>query len=190
MNILSHLYLSDYLYAKYIYAYLPGRRLSFLFGNIFPDISLSYFIAPHTPALRCDFVLGKIIDSAEYKNLTCFQMGVICHFLSDFFTLPHNRGTKLYSYSHHIYEKILCKKLRKRLKKRPSVFSEFKGGEDFNSYLKTMLDNYINLPMGFETDVSCILKINSLYLTYVIRSIGDAKRSITGSALTAFSRYN
>lgn len=180
MNIKSHFCLSVHLFDDCLRATFPNGKIGFIFGSIFPDISLSYFIRPHTPAERLDTILNQIENSysPDSKDLNCFEMGIISHYLSDFFTLPHNKGTKLYSNAHSIYEKILGKKISKILHEEQSDFpTEQNQKIDLSYDIKKRLSDYEKLPPGFESDVRCIFQINYLYILEILNLSKNKSRS-------------
>ena len=72
----------------------------FIYGNIKPDISSKYLLNKHYLAESLPMILDKIknlcqltLDSLKrYFPISRLsqELGVICHFLCDFFTTPHS----------------------------------------------------------------------------------------------------
>lgn len=89
------------------------NRKAFMFGNLKPDLKGEYLTKRHYPSLMFDEVMQRIRDFIQNVRLNQYngprvseELGVICHYLTDFFTFPHNDD--IYSGSllaHYIYEK-------------------------------------------------------------------------------------
>ena len=88
-------------------------RKAFCFGNLKPDLKGEYLTKRHYPSLMFDEVMQRIRDFV--KNFCICQhngaklseeLGVICHYITDFFSFPHNDN--IYEHgllAHYIYEK-------------------------------------------------------------------------------------
>ena len=92
---------------------------NFIYGNIKPDMTSNYFLHKHYLKESFDMIIGKIkslcklsLDFIEkYFSISKFsqELGVICHFLCDFFCVPHSQRWEFsHSFKKHvIYEKDL-----------------------------------------------------------------------------------
>ncbi len=74
-------------------------RGGFLFGNILPDVCLSFVTRPHTVDHTLGLVNKKIGRLNAIKHGEAYigrsfsrRLGVICHYYADFFCYPHSRG--------------------------------------------------------------------------------------------------
>ncbi len=119
MNILSHLRMARRLLAPYGGGQGGVKSLAFLFGNIRPDIMGGFLVLPHTPAARAQMINRKIEQCiADMQNgerggiYTNYRLGVICHFLADFFCYAHNDWADLTSKAHFMYEMRLNRALK------------------------------------------------------------------------------
>lgn len=98
----------------------------FLYGNLKPDLKGTYLTKRHYPSLMMDEVLEKIrVFTQKYKigptngRELSVDLGEICHFMTDFFTYPHNDD--IYEHNllaHYIYEKRIALVIRKRLSEK------------------------------------------------------------------------
>ena len=91
----------------------------FIYGNIKPDMTSKYVLHKHYLKESFDMIIGKIkslcklsLDFIEkYFSISKFsqELGVICHFLCDFFCVPHSQRWEFsHSFKKHvIYEKDL-----------------------------------------------------------------------------------
>ena len=95
-------------------------KKNFIYGNIKPDISSKYVLNKHYLEESLSMILDKIkclcqltLDSLKrYFSISKLsqELGVICHFLCDFFTAPHSeRWEFTHSMNKHVtYEKELA----------------------------------------------------------------------------------
>ena len=95
-------------------------KKNFIYGNIKPDISSKYVLSKHYLEESLSMILDKIkclcqltLDSLKrYFSISKLsqELGVICHFLCDFFTAPHSeRWEFTHSMNKHVtYEKELA----------------------------------------------------------------------------------
>lgn len=92
---------------------------NFIYGNIKPDMTSKYVLHKHYLKESFDMIIRKIkslcklsLDFIEkYFSISKFsqELGVICHFLCDFFCVPHSQRWEFsHSFKKHvIYEKDL-----------------------------------------------------------------------------------
>ena len=92
---------------------------NFIYGNIKPDVSSKYVLQKHYLEESLEMIFSKVeylctldLDSiTKYFSISKFsqELGVICHFLCDFFCVPHSRRWEMtHNMNKHItYEKEL-----------------------------------------------------------------------------------
>ena len=92
---------------------------NFIYGNIKPDMTSKYVLHKHYLKESFDMIIGKIkslcklslVFIEKYFSISKFsqELGVICHFLCDFFCVPHSQRWEFsHSFKKHvIYEKDL-----------------------------------------------------------------------------------
>ncbi len=115
----SHLSLANYLIYKTDSEDLKRHKKSFLFGSILPDCVPSFITRRHTIDETFDILkneLVELIDKYDWsQGITgkfCRQLGVITHYLADYFTYPHNNVFTGSMREHISYEINLMKYLR------------------------------------------------------------------------------
>lgn len=98
-------------------------RKAFYFGNLKPDLKGEYLTKPHFPSLMFDEVMQKIRDFVKNFRIETVNgahlseaLGEICHYITDFFSFPHNdtiyeRGL----FAHYVYEKRTALGIRGRV---------------------------------------------------------------------------
>lgn len=116
MNAFTHVYLSM-VFKKAIEKKLPVKlnTLSFIIGNLKPDFSLLLLKVPHYRIPDSGLVkreMDKLIGHNRKKYTTCTndfseRLGVVTHYLSDFFCYAHSAAFKGGVVRHFIYEKKL-----------------------------------------------------------------------------------
>lgn len=92
---------------------------NFLYGNVKPDLTSKYFLRKHYLDESFNMIMNKIktlsslsLDFIEkYFSISSFsqELGVVCHFLCDFFCVPHSQRWEFsHSFTKHVvYEKNL-----------------------------------------------------------------------------------
>ncbi|MDR3596952.1 zinc dependent phospholipase C family protein [Clostridium sp.] len=143
--------------------YLLGKELvcngfskiniaSFVYGNILPDLSFKYRVTMHSKNVDWNMVL-KIIDEISYnkekinENIS-IKLGILTHYLCDFFTFPHNEVFKKTIIHHEIYEQsqrlLIWGKLSKIWDEcRKEINVELKSKNDIINYIEDMHSIYI-----------------------------------------------
>jgi hypothetical protein len=76
----------------------------FLLGNIFPDLCKSYIWRRHEHQHSRDYVRQKIEILKERPRLFSFHLGVLAHYICDYFCYPHSTGYDKGLIHHIIYE--------------------------------------------------------------------------------------
>jgi hypothetical protein len=116
MIVDTHLLISQILY-KYLSKQmnLKLNRLVFAYGNIKPDFINKDIKRSHTLEESL-YSINKYSEELMSKNISIKEfsrsLGVICHFICDYFCLYHREGNeKKGVYEHLFYEVILHTKL-------------------------------------------------------------------------------
>ena len=98
-------------------------QIGFFYCKKKPDLTGTYLTKRHNPSVMMDEVMDKIrAFTAKYtigpdngRELSV-DLGEICHFMTDFFTYPHNDD--IYDHNllaHYLYEKRVALVIRRRL---------------------------------------------------------------------------
>lgn len=130
------------------------KRRNFLYGSIKPDMVSKYKLTKHYRDESYEAIIEKINtllnvqwdDISSNKGLCGFSqdLGVVCHFICDFFCVPHNERWEFkHSMKAHLnYEKNLNKKAKcytfnkfLKLKINPNISIE--------TFLKTIYVSYM-----------------------------------------------
>ena len=143
--------------------YILGRELidngysnintdSFVYGNMLPDLNLKYRMTMHSKKEDWDKVL-KIIDELAYSKEKInedisIKLGMLSHYLCDFFTFPHNESFGKNIINHELYEQaqriLWWGKVSKIWEEcTEEIKVELKSTKDMIVYIEDMYNIYI-----------------------------------------------
>jgi len=186
MNIVMHLGLSQAIrIAVEKELDIKMDAFSFMYGNIKPDLNSSSVKIPHFKHTTMEFVQAEIEklttltlnESRRWSKLLSERIGVITHYLSDFFCYAHTEYFKSKHRSHLIYEFQLLSHFLKSQKvvkhlgyikptdiksSSNSIISSIE--EAYDRYLENLEDN----PLPFELDTANALTICILVCVSII----------------------
>lgn len=140
-------------------------KFSFVLGNIKPDIIKEFREKSHYFEDAIFYVLDRIqeitkleLSREEFSN----ELGVICHFLSDFFCLFHQNTYKKESIIKHILYEINLHLRFKKMIKVTSFFDKTHDKDlkvfDLNKMILTMHQEYLSKKSTCEEDIVYALK--------------------------------
>lgn len=133
------------------------KRKNFVYGNIKPDMISKYKLKRHYREESYEIILNKIkklskennINHLKNKKYFCDfsqELGVICHFICDFFCVPHDERWefKQSMVNHILYEKKLNYMAKKhKFKKNLKIISvSLNDSGDIERFLNTIYDRY------------------------------------------------
>ena len=162
---------------------------NFIYGNIKPDISSKYVLQKHYLEESLEMIFTKVeylctlnLDCiSKYFSISKFsqELGVICHFLCDFFCVPHSRRWEMtHSMNKHItYEKELS------IVAKETDLRKFKGDNiEPNSFREFF--NSIYLEYQSKTEYKNDLLFSNYVCNSVVDYILDAVLSNTAKSYT------
>ncbi|MFW5670706.1 MAG: zinc dependent phospholipase C family protein, partial [Acetivibrio ethanolgignens] len=146
--------------------YLQKHKKSFYLGSILPDCTPSFITRRHSIDETLD-ILRKEIDKITInynfeKGLSsyyCRHLGVITHYVADYFTFPHNKIFSGTLKEHCIYEEDLKHAIRnyvkseeaKRVREKNDIF---RTTDEIIAFIKVSHEKYLNTIK--ETQYDCI----------------------------------
>lgn len=171
MNKKSHIDLAVFLARD---SRMKGRihyKKSFYMGSILPDCQPSFVYQQHT--FHSTFLILKeailsITDQYDFKKgitrFYCRQLGVIAHYLADYFTYAHNTCYKGSMKEHISYEKELIPALNTYIQKvgeKSSIENplECKSAEEICNYIIKMYKLYQKSIHTMKNDCGYIFEI-------------------------------
>ncbi|MCL2067618.1 MAG: zinc dependent phospholipase C family protein [Treponema sp.] len=76
----------------------------FLLGNLFPDLIHSYLWCPHRYKQSREFIRKKLDKLKKRPRLFSFQLGILAHYICDYFCYPHSARYESGFIQHILYE--------------------------------------------------------------------------------------
>ncbi len=162
------------------------------YGAMKPDIAPRLAVKKHYKDQSFDFVLNeilKLIDNGLQENPISInrfstKLGVISHFLSDFFCLPHHNRKYYHDklFEHLKYEKDLHKHFVsfEGLSKVKSPYIEIIDKDNIKNFIEELHHTYTENKMGFENDVASSINISSAVgIIIVENSLIESYNNIT-----------
>lgn len=136
----------------------------FIWGNIKPDCVSTYKFKKHYLDESLDMVVNKIqflsslsledIYKNHYENRFSQELGVVCHFLCDFFCVPHNKRWEFKSANvmkeHVMYERDLSR-VAKEFKIRKDIERSI-NSKEIRSYIMDLQQEYEKV-MEYNNDL-------------------------------------
>lgn len=116
MNYATHLLMADVIYEE-LSDVIDLDRKSFVYGNVKPDRNPIVLIKPHILSIHFENVLTlseRLKEEDFSREAFSEELGVLCHYLSDFFCLYHAEEER---FSHHLHHGIYEIKLHNYHKK-------------------------------------------------------------------------
>ncbi len=154
---------------------------SFIYGNIKPDILSKYKLKKHYLDESYDMVKEKIeylsglnLDSLEkYYTKSEFsqEIGVICHFLADFFCVAHSERWE-FKHSLKIHVKYECG-LTKVAKDYDLKNDRKQNLEDIDLFFEKLYSEYKNNGNFEENDLKYAAYICNTVTNYILEKILD-----------------
>jgi len=124
LNSLNHLLIGTYLYHYLKLNYgISLRKTSFLYGCICPDFRPGVVLNPHYTENHL-FRLQQVVTKLSLERRTridlhskqfSLQLGILCHYYSDFFCYAHNKHFTGTSAQHVSYERKLHKYFKEHM---------------------------------------------------------------------------
>lgn len=153
---------------------------NFIYGNIKPDSSFKYVFKKHYLDESLDTIISKIdhlcsltLDSlSKYFSVSKFsqELGVVCHFLCDFFCVPHSQRWEFkHSMKKHMaYEKELS------IMAKEIDLSQFKGDaithDSFEDFFYELYNEYVK-KLDYKNDLMFSSYMCNSVINYILDSI-------------------
>ena len=169
---------------------ISGIKLNyskFLKGSIYPDINLATLFLQHRindtgriVEKNVNKLVGiNIFENSKNLDVFSFKMGIIIHFISDYFCKVHNDNWYKNPIRHYIYERKLDKYFLER--KSLILQTDFSTCEDnlcidnrLIDYVKIQNDDFREKRKSMKEDVSYSLKVSIACMLSIIRFVKKA----------------
>lgn len=193
MNLESHFFIGRLLHRELteIYPY-ELNKAAFVIGNIAPDYSPLVVTHPHYASRSQNFLSRRIRGLANRPGIcdldpllsTSFQLGMITHYIADFFCEAHANGKIGNAREHLQYEDWLDNYRRGRAEELRSVdwleaFEPFTRAKDIVAYLKERVAVYKQQPISVDNDIRSAIEVGMKVVASVI-AIRLQQHSVNG----------
>lgn len=168
----SHLSLAGYIIDA-VDDPMMEHPLVFRFGSLEPDLIPSFITTKH----RIDLTLGRLEKKVQYvvdhydeeKGMTVrlsANMGIITHYIADYFTFPHNLEYPGTMRQHIHYEELLKRQFREFVREKKQEETAFEpvhvdSVQDIIEYVCDKHTEYLEKPKSIQSDCEFILRIAS-----------------------------
>ncbi len=132
----SHIALSGFLADEMQIEEITRHRKSLSIGSVLPDVSPRQRARSHEFSADWDDTIKRIrslaakpVTDLRSERIMCRRLGMILHYLSDYFTCPHNPAYRISMRGHCMYEGIQAYLLRGYLK-TPEAKEQFLAQKD------------------------------------------------------------
>lgn len=154
-------------------------KLPFYIGSIWPDCRPSFITTPHTFDITYDKIENQLDDFvADYDVLKgmnmrrCAKLGVIIHYIADYFTYPHNSTYEGNVKDHCIYERDLKHELKEYLSteeamERKDKIVPLNSTKGLSQFIKKIHAEYMRREHSVADDIQYIVEV----CTTVVMSI-------------------
>jgi hypothetical protein len=167
----SHIALAGYLVDSMKTEELSNHRKAFYLGSILPDCVPSFLTRRHSIEATFDILKNEIISLMDHYDSTrgidtyfCRHLGIITHYIADYFTYPHNSLFLGNMKEHCIYEKFQMKELKRYVYSRAAVrqrkeFASLTSAQDVISWIESMHKKYLEAVKAVKIDCQYIVEL-------------------------------
>ncbi|BCJ95779.1 hypothetical protein acsn021_33480 [Anaerocolumna cellulosilytica] len=150
---------------------LFNHKKSFYIGSILPDCVPSFITRRHTIDETFEILeneIKKITDDYEAeRGLTRYytrHLGVITHYIADYFTYPHNRSFTGTMKEHCLYERDLKFALKEYVKSEDAIKARDKSHtmetvEEILQFIRQMHEEYLKVVGKIKNDCMYIVEL-------------------------------
>lgn len=156
------------------------KRESFIWGNIKPDTVSKYKLIKHYFIESFDMVIAKIeylstftledLGSEKASKRFSAELGVVCHFLCDYFTLPHYER---WEFKHSMKKHINYEKKLGHYAKKFKVYNVVDERLNIHDIPKFIMDKQMEYTAShsYEEDLSFAFYVCNVVVALIIQSI-------------------
>ena len=161
-------------------------RDRFYVGSIWPDCRPSFVTTPHKFDITFDDIERKIskfianYDKDKGMNMRrCAGLGVIIHYIADYFTFPHNDHYPGNVKDHCYYERDLKFGMRAFLQTEEAAqikehVAAYDSVEELTSYIRSIHNSYMKLAHTVEEDIRYIVHACTTVVKSVLNMVSYA----------------
>lgn len=162
----SHISLANHMLSEFKDDRLMAHSHMFQLGSLLPDLVPSFLTKKHRMDTTFDILekkLRKVVDDyhgeEELSMFRCKDLGVVSHYIADYFTLPHNKKFTGNLKDHVSYEEVLKHSMRryvsqKNVENQPLIRMTMNSVDDICNFIKNCHMEYIRMTENGQ-DIDC-----------------------------------
>ena len=162
----SHISLANHMLDEFKDDTLLAHAFMFRFGSLLPDLVPSFITKKHQMETTFDILeekLHKIFEKYDGNKglsmLNCKDLGVVTHYIADYFTLPHSHKFRGNLKDHCMYEEVLKHAMRRYVRmdyvaNQPLIRMRMSSVDDICTFIKNCHKEYIRMTMDGQ-DIDC-----------------------------------
>lgn len=173
----SHISLAKYLMNSEGMESIKHHKGAFYIGSVLPDCVPSFLVRKHTIEDSFNVLEKEIYKLVSHYNTKkgadgyfYIHLGVITHYVSDYFTFPHNEAYDGKLKDHCIYEEELKHEIRSYIKSPEAVRKRL--GETV--YSPEMILNFIKRMHQIYSETKSAVKRDCEYILCLCHTVVDA----------------
>lgn len=166
----AHVRLAKYLASQDELVSLNKHYIAFIVGSILPDCMPSFITRRHRLEDTLFILkkeLQKVSECSEVTFRFCLHLGIVLHYIADYFTYPHNKIFHGNFLEHCLWEKNQLKYLTSYLQK-PTVKSNTNG---LCMYLQRKHEQYLKESVSLEHDCKYIAEVSYHFAIRFVQAI-------------------
>jgi hypothetical protein len=182
----SHISLANHMLEDFRDEALIAHSRMFQFGSLLPDLVPSFVTKRHSMDTTFDILekkLHKVVEGYDGEEVLsmaqCKDLGVITHYIADYFTLPHNKKFTGSIKDHVSYEEVLKHAMRhyvsqEYIANQPLIRTSMTSVDDICEFIKNCHMEYIMMAMaGQEIDCRHSVEVCRQVLEAVIELLHE-----------------
>lgn len=152
-------------------------KKQFMLGNIMPDINLFTYLQGHTykESISMLYTNTKSLIEKKFWNSTSFyHLGVILHYVADYFTFPHNVTFTGTLKEHCTYERRLHTYFLQFLQSKKQNYMSLQKSlfhicsiTDLFTLLEEKHHEYLSMMPSFQTDCQYIFSLTNIVAYFI-----------------------
>lgn len=194
----SHISLAKFLLHSNKEHKLFKHKKAFYIGSILPDLKPSFLTRRHTIEETFDILTKEIkgitVDYDFRKGISmCYarRLGVITHYLADYFTFPHNSSYTGSMTDHVYYEKEMKYQLKEYVKAEINNFGSNQEHmldtfDKIVQFIKTTHKEYLEALKAVKQDIHYIIKLCSKVVASILCYFNVSLEELQASAEPSF----
>lgn len=194
----AHISLAKYLMGSIEVQELSRHHKSFLIGSILPDCVPSFLTRKHNMEETFEILkkeMYRLTDDYDMEKgigtYYCRHLGVITHYIADYFTLPHNRIFTGSLKEHCSYEKEQKFSIREYVhseeaRRTRELNGTFHSVGEICEFIKKMHDQYLTaMTHAVKLDCEYIVELTHRVVDALLQIFEQMKLLVEGKQLAA-----